>query len=248
MAKIASDFARRRVDIFVAQGTQAALAAKAATSTIPIVFILVGDPIGSGLAKRLSHPGENVTGLSSQSTDLAGKRLEIFRELVPGFRRLGVLVNVENPSAVLDRTQLKAAAKTLSVDIVSVEIQRAEDIGPAMETFKGRVDALYSAPDALVHTNLSQINAAALSAHLPTMFGAPSYVKGGGLISYGTSFLDMFRHAADYVDKILRGARPGDIPVEQPTKFDLVINLKTAKAIGLDVPPSLLARADEVIE
>ena len=248
MIKIALEFAQRKVDVIVAQGTQAALAAKAASTDIPIVFVLVGDPVGSGLTASLAHPGANATGPSSQSSDLAGKRLGLFRELIPDLRRVAALVNLGNPSAILDKTELTAAAISLTIEIVALGIHRSEEIGPAIESINGRADALYAAPDALILDNLTRINTLALSARLPTMYGAPNYVRAGGLMSYGTNFTDMFQHAAVYVDKILRGATPSQLPVEQPTKFELVINLTTARVLGLTVSPNLLARADEVIE
>ena len=209
---------------------------------------MAGDPVGTGLVASLARPGGNVTGLSIQQTDLAGKRLELLREVVPGLRRLAILANVGNPAAVLEMGEVQAAARTLGLEVATLEIRRAEDIAPAFEALKGRADALYVCADPLVNTNRIRINTLALGARLPTMHGFREYVEAGGLMSYGPNFPDLFRRAADYVDKILRGAKPADIPVEQPTKFDLVINLTTAKALGLDVPPTLLARADEVIE
>ena len=184
----------------------------------------------------------------SRRADLAGKRLELLREVVPGLRRLAILANVGNPAAVLEMGEVQAAARTLGLEVATLEIRRAEDIAPAFEALKGRAEALYVAVDPLMITNRIRINTLALGARLPTMYGLREYVEAGGLMSYGPNFPDLFRRAADYVDKILRGAKPADIPVEQPTKFDLVINLITAKALGLDVPPTLLARADEVIE
>ena len=181
-------------------------------------------------------------------TDLAGKRLELLREVVPGLGRLAIMGNVGNPAIVLELGEVQAAARTLGLEVATLEIRRAQDIAPAFEALKGRANALYVCTDALANTNRIRINTLALGARLPTMHGSRDYVEAGGLMSYGPNFPDLFRRAADYVDKILRGAKPADIPVEQPTKFDLVINLTTAKALGLDVPPTLLARADEVIE
>ena len=215
-------------------GNRAVLAAKQATSVIPIVFAAAGDPVGTGLVASLARPGGNVTGLSIQATDLAGKRLELLREVVPGLRRLAIMANVGNPAAVLEMGEVQAAARTLGLEVVTLEIRRAEDIAPAFEALKGRADALYVCADPLVNTNRIRINTLALGARLPTMHGFREYVEAGGLMSYGPNFPDLFRRAADYVDKILRGAKPADIPVEQPTKFDLVINLTTAKALGLD--------------
>jgi putative tryptophan/tyrosine transport system substrate-binding protein len=247
MAEIVTEFVRARADVIVAQGTQAALTAKNATAAIPIVFVLPGDPVGSGLVASLARPGGNVTGLSSQTTDLSGKRLDLLREIVPGLRRLAMMGNAGNPANVSDMHEFQTAARASGLDATTFEIRRTEDITAAFAAFKGKVDALYVAPDALLNTNRMRINILALAARLPTMYGARENVE-AGLISYGPSFTDLFRRAGDYVDKILRGTRPADLPVEQPTKFELVVNLITAMALGLDVPPSLLARADEVIE
>jgi ABC-type uncharacterized transport system substrate-binding protein len=195
-----------------------------------------------------SRPGGNVTGLSLQATDVAGKRLELLREMVPGLRHLAVMANSRNSSAVLDMHEAEATARTLGLEAVRSEIHRAEDIAPAFDTLKGRVEALYVCNDPLAGTNRVRINTLALAARLPTMFIARDYVEAAGLMSYGANFRDLYRRTAELVDKILRGAKPTDIPVEQPTKFDLVINLTTAKALGLTVPPTLVALADEVIE
>jgi putative tryptophan/tyrosine transport system substrate-binding protein len=245
-AEIAAEFVRLKVDVIVAGGS-AAVAAKQATSVIPIVVVL-GDPIATGLVASLARPGGNVTGLSNQQTDLHGKRLELLREVLPSLRRLAIMANVDYPEAVLEVREVQAISKTLGLEVATVEIRRAEDIAPAFEALKGRADALYVITDALVSTNRIRINTFALAARLPTMHGVRDYVEAGGLMSYGASYSDLFRRAGDYVDKILRGAKPGDIPVVQPTKFDLVINLTTAKALGLTVPESFLLRADEVIE
>jgi len=201
-----------------------------------------------GLIANLSRPGGNVTGLAVQATDLAGKRLALLREVVPGLRRLAIMVNVDYPSAVLEMGEIQTAADMLGLEVAPLEIRRAEDIAPAFEALKGRAEALYVVGDALVMTHRVRINTLALAARLPTSFNYREYVEAGGLMSYGANLSDLFRRAADYVDKILRGAKPGDLPVEQPTRFNLVINLTTAKALGLEIPPTLLARADEVIE
>ena len=228
---------------------RAVLAAKQATSVIPIVFAVAGDPVGTGLVASLARPGGNVTGLSIQQTDLAGKRLELLREVVPGLRRLAIMANVGNPVAVLEMGEVQAAARTLGLEVATLEIRRARGYRARLRGAQGpRRTHFMSVADALVITNRVRINTLALGARLPTMHGFREYVEAGGLMSYGPNFPDLFRRAADYVDKILRGAKPGDIPVEQPTKFDLVMNLTTAKALGLEVPPTLLARADEVIE
>jgi putative ABC transport system substrate-binding protein len=245
--KIAAEFVQRRVDAIVTSGTGIVLAAKQATSVIPIVFV-AGDPVGTGLVTSLARPGGNVTGLSLQSSDVAGKRLELLREVVRGLGRLALLGNVGNPVVTLEIGQIQAAARTLGLEVITLEVRRGEDIVPAFEALNGRADALYVCMEPLVVTHRIRINTLAMAARLPTMHGAREYVEAGGLMSYGPNFPDLFRRAGDYVDKILRGAKPGDLPVEQPTKFDLIINLTTAKALRLEVPSTLLARADEVIE
>ena len=246
-AEIAAEFVRLKVDVIVTGGN-AAVAAKQASSAVPIVFALVDDPIGMGLVASLSRPGGNITGLALQATDLAGKRLALLREIMPGLRRLAVMANVDYPSAVLEMGEIQTAAGMLGLEVAALEIRRAEDIGPAFEALKGRGEALYVVGDALVMTHRVRINTLALAARLPTSFDYREYVEAGGLMSYGANLSDLFRRAADYVDKILRGAKPGDLPVEQPTKFSLIVNLTTAKALGLEISPTLLARADEVIE
>ena len=246
--KIAVEFVRRKVDIIVTSATPPTTAAKQATSVIPIVFAAVGDPVGTGLVASLARPGGNATGLSLQQTDAAGKRLELLREAIPGIRRLAILANGGNLSALLDMREAQAMAQTAGFEAVSSEIRDPEDIAPAINAFRSRVEALYVCNDPLVAPSGVRISAAAGEVRLPTMFGVREYVEVGGLMSFGPSFPDLYRRTADYVDKILRGAKPSDLPVEQPTKFELVINLKTAKALGLTVPPTLLARADEVIE
>jgi putative ABC transport system substrate-binding protein len=243
-AEIAAEFVRLKVDVIVTYGAPPVIAAKQATSVIPIVFAAAGDPVGNGLVASLSRPGGNVTGLSIQGTDLAGKRLELLREVVPGLRRLAILANVDAPGAVLEMGEVQAAARALGLEVVTLEIRRAEDIVPAFETLKGGADALYVCIDALVATLRTRI----LGVRLPTTYAVREAVEAGALLSYGPSFRGLFRRSADLVDKIVRGAKPADIPVEQPTKFELAINLKTAKALGLTVPDTLLARADEVIE
>ena len=200
------------------------------------------------MVASLAQPGGNVTGLSVQSTDLAGKRLEILREIFPDVRRLAIIGNVEYAATVLEMGEAQAAARTLGLEVVRSEIRRAEDIAPAFEALKGAAQALFVCPDATINANHARINTMALAARLPTMHGLREIAEAGGLMSYGPNYPDLYRRAADYVDKVLRGAKPADLPVEQPTKFDLVINLVTARALGLTIPPTLLARADEVIE
>jgi putative ABC transport system substrate-binding protein len=246
--EIAAEFVRRKVDVIVTSATAAIVAAKQATSVIPIVFAAAGDPVGTGLVASLARPGGNVTGLSIQQTDVAAKRLELLREVVPGLRRLAILGNVDGPAVLLDMREVQTTARPLGLEVVTSEIRRGEDIAPAFETLKGGADALYVCIDPLVHSHRIRINTLALAARLPTMHGSREPVEAAGLMSYGPNHPDLWRRAADYVDKILRGAKPGDLPVEQPRKFDLVINLTTAKALGLEIPPTLLATADEVVE
>jgi putative tryptophan/tyrosine transport system substrate-binding protein len=247
-SEIAAEFVRLQVDVIVTQGTASIIAAKQATAVIPIVFATAADPVGTGVVASLARPGGNVTGLSSQTVDLGAKRLELLREVVPSLRTLAIMANVGNPAPMLEMGEVSSTARTLGLEAATFEIRRAEDIAPAFDGLKGRADALYVCVDPLLNTNRVRINTLAQGARLPTMYGLREYVEAGGLVSYGPSIPDQYRRAADYVDKILRGAKPGDLPVEQPTKFDLVINLTTAKALGLTVPPSLIARADEVIE
>ena len=237
-----------KVDVIVTYGTPSTLAVKQATSAIPIVFAAAGDPVGTGLVASLARPGGNVTGLSLQQTDLSSKRLELLRGVIPGLRRLAILGNVGNPFTVLEMNEVKAAARTLGLEVHTLEIRGAQDIAPAFEALRGRADALYVATDPLVITNLIRINTLALGARLPTIYNSRDYVEAAGLMSYGANYPDLWRRAADLVDKILKGAKPADLPVEQPTKFELVINLTTAKALGLAIPEAFLLRADEVIE
>ena len=247
-AEIAAEFVRIKVDVIVTHSTAPVVAAKQATAVIPIVFAAVSDPVGTGLVASLARPGGNVTGLANQLSDTVGKKLEVLREVVPDLRRLAIIANVGNPAAVLEMGEAQAAARKLGLEVTTPEIRRAEDIAPALDALKDRADALYICPDPLMNTNRTRINILAVGARLPTVHGVREYVEAGGLMSYGPNLPDLWRRAAEFIDKILRGAKPADIPVEQPTKFDLVINLTTAKALGLKVPASVLARADEVIE
>jgi putative tryptophan/tyrosine transport system substrate-binding protein len=247
-AEIAAEFVRLKVDVILAGGTEPAIAAKQATSVIPIIFPTAGDPVGSRLVASLARPGGNVTGLSNQGSDLPAKRLEFLREVLPRLRRLAVMVNADYSGGVIEGEQVDAAARTLGLELVPLPVRRAEDIASALDGLKGGVEALYTTGDPLMNAQRLRIITFALAARLPTMFSQQEYVAAGGLMSYGPNFPDLNRRAADYVDKVLRGAKPADLPVEQPTKFDLVINLITAKALGVAVPPPLLARADEVIE
>jgi ABC-type uncharacterized transport system substrate-binding protein len=245
---IAAEFVRLNVEIIVTEGGTAVAAAKRATPVIPIVFAAAGDPVGTGLVASLARPGGNVTGLSIQQTDIATKRLELLREVVPRLRRLAILANIGSTGAVQEMNEVEATIRTLGLEATKLQIRSAEDIVPGFNEIMGRTDALYVVLDPLINTNRIHINSLALGARLPTIHTHEGLVEAGGLMSYGPNFVEMHRRAAELVDKILRGATPGDIPVEQPTKFELAINLKTAKALGLSVPPTVLARADEVIE
>ena len=247
-AQLAAELVRLNVDVIVPLGSPAIVAAKQATAVIPIVFPLASDPVGDGLVASLARPGGNITGLSNEQPDLAGKRLEILRELVPGLSRLGYIANVNNPTAMGNVREIQEAAVKLALQIMPLDIKRAEDIAPAIETLKGRAQALYVVGDPLIADNQIQINTLALAARLPTMHGSRSYIASGGLLSYGPNYSDLFRRAGDYVDKILKGAKPADIPVELPTRIELMVNVKTAKAIGLTIPESFLLRADDVVE
>jgi putative ABC transport system substrate-binding protein len=224
-------------------------AVKQATSTIPIVFAIGADPVGGGHVASLGRPGGNVTGLSLQATEVAGKRLELLRELIPGLRRLAVLGNFAYPASAVELAEVETFAHALGYVVTKIEIRPEGDVDAALASLKGGADALYICGyDPFVNTHRIRINALANAARMPTVSGDRAIVQAGSLISYGPSFTDLFRRSADYVDKILLGAKPGELPVQQPTKFELIVNLKTAKAIGLDIPPTFLARADEVIE
>jgi putative tryptophan/tyrosine transport system substrate-binding protein len=245
---IAAEFVGAKVDVIVTSGTLPVLAAKQATSIIPIVFAVASDPVGNALVASLGRPGGNITGLSILQTELAAKKLELLREVVSNLRRLAIMANVGSPASLLEMDEVQAAARMVGLEIVRLEVRRATDISPAFDALNSRADALYVCGDALITNNRNRITTLALIARMPTMYPSREHTDAGGLMSYGPNFPDLHRRAADYVDKILRGAKPADIPVEQPTKFDLVINLTTAKALGLEIPPTLLTRADEVIE
>jgi len=247
--EVAADLVRLRVDTIVATSIAAALACKQATAVIPIVFPLAGDPLGTGLVTALARPGGNVTGLSNQGADLAGKRLEVLREVNPRLRKLAVLANAEYAGRVSEIADIQTAARTLGLDVAVFEIRPTGDISPVFDTMrKDGAGALYIVGDTFMNSNRARIGTLAIQARLPTIYVAREYVEAGGLMSYGANIPHLFARAAELVDKILRGTKPGDIPVEQPTKFELVINLKTANALGLSIPQTLLATADEVIE
>jgi|SRR5262245_643427 len=246
--EIATEFVRLKVDVIATYATSPTIAAKQATAVIPIVSAVMADPVGVGLVTSLGRPGGNVTGLSNQTSDLAGKRLELLREVVPTLRGLAILANISNPGAVKEAGEAQATARTFGLDVATLEIRRPEDIALAFETLKGGAEALYVVGDPLIVANRVRINTLAAASRLPAVYNQRVYVEAGGLMSYGPDNPDLFRRAGDFVDKILRGAKPAELPVEQPTKFELVINLNTAKAFGITIPATLLARADEVIE
>jgi putative ABC transport system substrate-binding protein len=218
-AEIAAELVKLKVDVIVTWASAPVLAAKQATQVIPVVFAAQMDPVGAGVVVSLARPGGNLTGLSLQQTDTAGKRLELLREVVPGLRRLAIMANVDAVGAVIETREIAATARALNLDVILFEIQRVEDIAAAIEALKTRADALYVATDPVVLANRVRTNALARGARLPTIYGGREYVEAGALMSYGPSWPHLFRRAAEYVDKILRGAKLGDIPVEQPTKF-----------------------------
>jgi putative ABC transport system substrate-binding protein len=246
--KIIKDFVEAKVDVIVTHATENIIAAKTITPDIPIVFAVAADPIGTGLVASLSRPGGNVTGLSIQATDLAGKRLGLLREVLPTLRQFGILVNAGNPASTLELHEVEEAARQLSLTAITSKIRRAEDLASAFANFQGRATALYVCADPLFNTNRTRISTLALSHHMPMIMDNREFVVAGGLMSYGPNIPDLFRRTADYVDKILKGAKPADLPVEQPTKFDFILNMTAAKSLGVTLPPTLLARADEVIE
>lgn len=245
--EIAAEFARLKVDVIVTVGS-AVHAAKEAAPTIPIVFAVAVDPVGSGMVDSLARPGGNVTGVSIQETELAGKRIGLLREILPGLRRIAVIANVGYPASVLEVTEVREVARKSGLEVKLLEVRRAEDIGPAFDALGNDTQALYVCSSALFNANIARINTLALAARLPTINALMEYVEAGGFMSYGTNNRDLFRRAGEIVDKILKGAKPADLPVEQPTAFQLVINLTTAKALGLKIPEAFLLRADAIIE
>lgn len=248
ITNIAAEFARLNVDVIVTQSNTSTAVVKQATSTIPIVFAVAGDPLGTGLVASLARPGGNVTGLSLQATDTAGKRIELLREVAPNIRQLAVMANVDSSVSVLEMHEVEAVSHALGLELAKAEIRRGEDIVPAFDAIKIRANALYVVGDPIIVANRVGISTLAVGAKLPTIANIREFAAAGGLLSCGPNFPDLFRRAADYVDKILKGAKPADLPVEQPSKFDLVVNLTTAKALGLTIPHNLLVLADEVIE
>jgi len=249
LSELAADLVRLKVDVIAASGTLAPLAVKQATDTIPIVMTASGDPLGSGLVASLARPGGNVTGMSLMVPDLGAKRLELLKEVLPRFSRVAVLWNATNPYSALVFKETQAGGRTLEIEVQSLEVRRPEDFDRAFETVRRlRPDALITVEDPLTASYTTPIAEFTAGQQLPSLHGIREFVAAGGLMSYGANIADLFRRAADYVDKILKGAKPADLPVQQPTKFELVINLKAAKALGITIPSSLLARAEEVIE
>jgi putative ABC transport system substrate-binding protein len=245
-AEFAAEFARLKVDVIVTAGTDATMAVKKTTSQIPIVFAAAGDPVGTELVAGLAHPGGNVTGLSNEQADLAGYRLELLHEVVPSVRRVALLGNIGSPLILLEMKAAEEAAPKLGLEVFRLGVRKTEDIEPSIESVKDRADALYVCTDPLISTNRVRINILAIGEKLPTVNSFREYVQAGGLISYGPNFPDLFRRAGDFVNKILRGVKPADLPVEQPVKFDLMINTTTAKVLGLTIPEKILVRASEV--
>jgi len=247
VSEIAAEFLRQDVDVIVTYGSAVPIL-KQATTTIPIVFAVAFDPVRDGLVQSLAHPGGNVTGMSIQQLDLVDKRLELLHEVIPHLHRLAILADAGYAEPMLEAERVKSAAQALGLEAARLGIWGSQDITPALEAPKGKADALYVVSDALIAANRARIVRLALSEHLPTIFSYDDYVEAGGFISYGPNYADLFRRAADMVDEILHGKKPGDIPVEQPTKFDFAVNVKTATTLGLVIPPMLLTTADEVIQ
>ena len=246
---LAADLVRSKVDVIVTLSGAATQAAQQATRTIPIVMSLVNDPVGSGLVASLARPGGNVTGLTVMSPDLAGKQLQLLKEVVPKVSRVALLRNPDNPAAAAMLREAEAAARALGVRLQTLEARNPQEIDSAFAAMtRERAGALVILPDGIFLNQRSQIAELAAKRRLPSIRQCGSYAEAGGLMSYGANYLDLMRRAATFVDKILKGAKPADLPVEQPTKFELVINLRTAKAIGLTIPPALLQRADQIID
>jgi len=246
---LAAELVHLRVEIIVVQGYPAAHAAKQATATIPIVIVSAGDPVGTGLVASLARPGGNITGVSFQETELSGKRLELLKEAVPRLSRVAVLWNTADLGMSLRSREIQAAARALGLTLQPLGVREPSDFDGAFSAMaRERPDALFVVADPLTTLNRRRILDFAAKGRLPAMYEFSSYVNDGGLMAYGPSFSEMSRRAAVYVDKVLKGARPADLPVEQPTRFELAVNLKTAKALGLTIPPSIMVRADQVIQ
>jgi putative ABC transport system substrate-binding protein len=248
-ANLAAELVALQVDLLVTRGTLAALAAKNATRTIPVVMANAGDPVDSGLVTSLARPGGNVTGLSSVTVDLETKRFGLLRELVPGSTRIAALYIMQNPNNREQWKEIETAARSVGVQPQLLDVRKPEDLGPAFDAaIRQRADGLIVGGDGLMQVNRKLIAELAAKHRLPTIYRSMEFIEAGGLMAYGPSYPDLYRRAATYVDRIFKGAKPGDLPVEEPTKFELIINLKTAKALGLAIPAPLLLRADEVIK
>jgi putative ABC transport system substrate-binding protein len=248
LLKIVTELVNSNVDIIVTDGTAVTRAVKSATKTIPIVMASDGDPVGNGFVVSLARPGGNITGLTNLLAGLSGKRLEVLKEAIPVISRVGILWNPDNPSSMTGFKETQGAAQSLGVQLQSLEVRKADDFDNAFKAAtRNQTHALTVVSDSVMFAHRARLLELAAKQKLPTMHTQSLWVEAGGFISYGTYFPDLYRRAAHYVDKILKGAKPGDLPVEQPTKFELVINLKTAKQIGLTIPPNVLARADRVI-
>jgi putative ABC transport system substrate-binding protein len=246
---LAAELVGLKVDVIVTSGTPASLAAKQATGTIPIVMAQLADPVGAGLVASLGRPGGNVTGLTTQDADLSGKRLGFLKEVVPNVSRIALLIDETNPGTVLIARGTQVAARSAGMELQSLGVRGPDELDRAFSAMKeARAGALIVESSSMLFTLRTRLADLALKNRLPTIFAQREYVDAGGLMAYAADFPDLFRRTATFVDKILKGAKPADLPVEQPVKFDFVINLKTAKTLGLDVSPTLLARADAVIE
>jgi putative tryptophan/tyrosine transport system substrate-binding protein len=246
--ELVADLVQRKVDVIVSDSTIGTRDLKRATSTIPIVMATVADPLGSGFVTSLAHPGGNVTGLSTMMTELSAKRLQLLKEAIPRVVRVAVLSNPDTPYVPKMIEELKAAAPSLSIELKFVGVRTPEEFNSAFSAVsRAHAQALYVIDDVLFSTHRPAFLELALKARLPTIYSERNWADAGGLMSYGANWADLFRRSTGYVDKLLKGAKPGDLPIEQPTKFDLVVNLKTAKTLGITIPESILLRADEVI-
>lgn len=247
VSEIAAEFLREKVNVIVTYGSAVSILEQA-TPTTPIVFAVAFDPVRGGLVQSLVKPGGNVTGISIQQPDLVGKRLAVLRQVIPQLHRLAVLANAGYAEPMLEADRVRSTAQALGLEAARLGIWRSQDIAPTLEALRNKADALYIVSDAFIAANRSEILTLALSDRLPTMLSYGDYVAAGGLMSYGPNYVNLFRQAAGIVDKILRGTNPADIPVEQPDKYDLVLNVSTAEALGITVPQSMLVAADEVIK
>jgi putative ABC transport system substrate-binding protein len=249
LAQLAADLAQSKVDVIVVVSMPAAQAAKRATSTIPIVLAIVADPVASGLVASFAHPGGNITGLSTMTSELSAKRLQLLKETIPRLARVAVLWNPDTAFHTKVLEELKAAAPSLSMELSFVSVRTPEEIDPAFSAVsRAHAQALYVIEDAFFFTHRRKLLKLASKVRLPIILWLKEFAEEGGLMSYAANYRDLFRRSAGYVDRILKGAKPGDLPIEQPTKFELVVNLKTANALGLTIPQSILLRADEVIQ